>query len=268
MHYYKRNLGDYYKRAGRLSMIEHGAYTLLIDASIDRERCPRDEDEAAAWCGARTTEEREAVSAVLALMFAKTADGYTNELIDAALLSYAAKCATNASIAQAREGTKRARVVNETCTTGDETCTKHHLTKELSNSITNNQEKDKDKDKDKPRKKRGAAAQLVGIEQLVAEGVDKTHAADWLAVRKEKRLPLTQTSWDAVKDEALKAGITPAEAVKVSAERPWAGFKASWLAEKQVSGGVVASPNLNRQEALEARNRAVADRWLESMGAI
>ena len=264
MHYYKRNLGDYYKRAGRLSMIEHGAYTLLIDASIDRERCPRDEDEAAAWCGARTTEERDAVSAVLALMFSKTADGYTNELIAAALLTYAAKCATNASIAQAREATKRARVVNETCTTGDETCTKQHLTQELSNSLT--QEKDKSKDKE-PRKKRGAAAQLVGVEQLVAEGVDKTHAADWLAVRKEKRLPLTQTCWDAVKDEAQKAGITPAEAVKVSAERPWAGFKASWLDEKRAPGGGVASQNLNRQEALEARNRAVADRWLASMGA-
>ena len=37
MHYYKRNIGDYHKKAGRLSMIEHGAYTLLIDACYDRE---------------------------------------------------------------------------------------------------------------------------------------------------------------------------------------------------------------------------------------
>jgi len=29
MHYFKRNIGDYHKKAGRLSMLEHGAYTLL-----------------------------------------------------------------------------------------------------------------------------------------------------------------------------------------------------------------------------------------------
>ena len=40
MHYYKRNLGDYAKKAGRLSMLEHGSYTLLIDACYDRERFP------------------------------------------------------------------------------------------------------------------------------------------------------------------------------------------------------------------------------------
>jgi uncharacterized protein YdaU (DUF1376 family) len=38
MHYYKRNLGDYAKKAGRLTMLQHGAYTLpLIDSCYDRE---------------------------------------------------------------------------------------------------------------------------------------------------------------------------------------------------------------------------------------
>ena len=40
MHYYKRNLGDYAKKAGRLSMLQHGSYTLLIDACYDREQFP------------------------------------------------------------------------------------------------------------------------------------------------------------------------------------------------------------------------------------
>ena len=40
MHYFKRNIGDYHKKAGRLSMLEHGAYTLLIDSCYDRERFP------------------------------------------------------------------------------------------------------------------------------------------------------------------------------------------------------------------------------------
>ena len=61
MHYYKRNLGDYAKKAGRLSMIEHGAYTLLLDACYDRERFPTLE-EAIEWTWARTPEEVAAVN--------------------------------------------------------------------------------------------------------------------------------------------------------------------------------------------------------------
>jgi len=51
MHYFKRNIGDYHKKAGRLSMLEHGAYTLLMDACYDRERFPT-MDEAIDWCWA------------------------------------------------------------------------------------------------------------------------------------------------------------------------------------------------------------------------
>jgi uncharacterized protein YdaU (DUF1376 family) len=40
MHYYKRNLGDYAKKTGRLTMLQHGAYTLLIDSCYDREKFP------------------------------------------------------------------------------------------------------------------------------------------------------------------------------------------------------------------------------------
>ena len=38
MHYFKFNIGDYHKKAGRLSMLQHGAYTLLIHACYDREK--------------------------------------------------------------------------------------------------------------------------------------------------------------------------------------------------------------------------------------
>lgn len=77
---------------------------------------------------------------------------------------------------------------------------------------------------------------LLGVRELVAEGVERQHALDWLKVRKEKRAPLTQTAWDDVKDEAKKAGITPAEAVKVSATNSWQGFKAKWYARLQQEG--------------------------------
>lgn len=78
------------------------------------------------------------------------------------------------------------------------------------------------------------AAKPLGEKDLIAEGVDKQHAKDWLTIRKVKRLPLTQTAWDDIKLEAAKSGMTPAQAVECAAKAGWAGFKDSWL---QNAGG-------------------------------
>lgn len=69
----------------------------------------------------------------------------------------------------------------------------------------------------------------LGIRELVAEGVDRQHAEDWLKIRRAKKAPLTETALDIVKREAAKAGITLAEAIAHAASSNWAGFKAKWL---------------------------------------
>lgn len=69
----------------------------------------------------------------------------------------------------------------------------------------------------------------ITAKQLVGMGVEEQHAKDWLAIRKAKRAPLTETALDGVIREAQIAGISLAQAVKESAERGWQGFKASWL---------------------------------------
>jgi len=125
-------------------------------------------------------------------------------------------------------------------------------------------EEKKREEKKSPSLRSGDSAVALSVADLVAEGVDPQHAADWLKARKDKGAKtLTPTAWEAVKTEARKAGITPAEAVKASAENQWQGFKASWLGQQ-----ARASPGLpvNRQEALEARNRAVGDEWLRQQG--
>lgn len=75
------------------------------------------------------------------------------------------------------------------------------------------------------------ARTTISVTELMAEGVEQQHAEDWLTVRKAKRAPLTRAAWDDVKAEAAKAGITPADAVKVSATNSWQGFKATWYAK-------------------------------------
>lgn len=111
-----------------------------------------------------------------------------------------------------------------------------------------------------PRKRRAsAAAQLaVSVEALVADGVQLRHAEDWLAIRAKKGLILTQTAWDEVKAQAVVAGLSNDEAIRTSVVNTWGGFKAVWL--KPDAPQARASPQApNRQEAIEARNRAAVE---------
>lgn len=118
MHYYKRNIGDYAKKAGRLSMLQHGSYTLLIDACYDRERFPTMED-ALEWTWASSAAEIEAVEFVLKKFFTLQDGVYVQSRIEEDLADYHKKAETNQRIAIERESkrkvnsTARAQGVNE-----------------------------------------------------------------------------------------------------------------------------------------------------------
>jgi uncharacterized protein YdaU (DUF1376 family) len=111
MHYYKRNLGDYAKKAGRLSMLQHGAYTLLIDACYDREQFPT-RDEAIDWTWASSTAEIEAVDFVLRKFFVLENGFYVQKRIQDELASYHATSETNKRIATEREARRNASLAD------------------------------------------------------------------------------------------------------------------------------------------------------------
>lgn len=68
MNYYERHLGDYAKDTAHLSMLEHGAYNLLLDRYYGTEAgIPADQVYRVAR--ARTKDERAAVDAVLGEFF-------------------------------------------------------------------------------------------------------------------------------------------------------------------------------------------------------
>jgi hypothetical protein len=75
------------------------------------------------------------------------------------------------------------------------------------------------------------AAGKVKVER--PEDCDEQVWKDWMRVR--GRNALTETAWGAMLGEARKAGITPAEAVRVCAERGWRGFRADWVNRDKVS---------------------------------
>jgi hypothetical protein len=77
----------------------------------------------------------------------------------------------------------------------------------------------------------------IGVRELVAEGVARQHAEDWLKARRAKNLPLTPTALDGVKREADKAGIAFPQAIARAASEGWAGFKAAWLVNAAARAG-------------------------------
>jgi uncharacterized protein YdaU (DUF1376 family) len=115
MHYYKRNLGDYAKKTGRLSMLQHGAYNLLIDTCYDRERFPS-LDDAIEWTWASSKEEIEAVEFVLRRFFDLEDGVFVQSRIRDEIAEYHAKASTNKRIADDREAKRK-----EKGTTGERT---------------------------------------------------------------------------------------------------------------------------------------------------
>jgi len=79
MNYYRRYIGDYQRDTMHLSMAEHGAYTLLLDAYYASDgNLPRHLSELNAIARAHSKLERDAVMKVEETYFPTNGDGTRN----------------------------------------------------------------------------------------------------------------------------------------------------------------------------------------------
>jgi len=124
-------------------------------------------------------------------------------------------------------------------------------------SLSANKEADTEADTEvkKKRNTRAASGTSVSVESLIADGVDAKHAEDWLAVRRSKRLVLTETAWLSIKAEAASCGISPAEAVMLAASNGWAGFKSAWVENVAQSAGRNSKSDVEPTWRKEQRER-------------
>jgi uncharacterized protein YdaU (DUF1376 family) len=87
VNYYRRYSGDYLRDTARLSMVEHGAYSLMLDYYYSDERpLPLDRDELYLMLRAMKPGDRAAVDKVLSLYFTKQADGWHQKRCDHEIL--------------------------------------------------------------------------------------------------------------------------------------------------------------------------------------
>jgi hypothetical protein len=91
-----------------------------------------------------------------------------------------------------------------------------------------NQEQEQEQEKNKaPR-----SASLT-VDDLKADGVDGEVAAEFLAIRRRKRAPLTPLAWRGIKRQAERVGWAPDRALRKAVERGWQSFEADWVKGEQ-----------------------------------
>ncbi len=115
---------------------------------------------------------------------------------------------------------------------------------------------DTDTDTDTEAEKTKRVPRFDAQAYLMSLGIPAELSADWIKLRKAKKAEVTKTAIDGVADEAAKAGISLDGALRECCTRGWAGFKASWMARDAANQR--GSPVI----PLEARNKAVADKWV------
>lgn len=79
------------------------------------------------------------------------------------------------------------------------------------------------------------------------EGVGEQVWTDWLALRKAKKAPVTDTVLSSAKDEAAKAGLTLEAFLRVWCARGSQGLQADWLRPNERAGPAQANGRKDRQ---------------------
>jgi len=101
VNYYRHHLGDYTKDTAGLSLLEHGAYRLLLDAVYSVEKPIVNLQSAYRICGASSRKERDAVRSVLLTYFVETSEGFTNKRAESEILIYKARSSKNSEAGRA-----------------------------------------------------------------------------------------------------------------------------------------------------------------------
>lgn len=215
MNYYQRHIGDYAKKAGHLTPLEHGVYCLLLDAYYDREQGPT-HAEAIRWSRARSPEELAALESVLFEFFKLKSGRYSQARVEeefAKWAEYQDKQRDNGK----KGGRPRKANANPDESGGFSTETQ---------AIA------------KPNPKKASSTNPLIHSPLkqktTPSGVDfgdvnPQVVADFTAHRKALRAPVTETALAGIRREAEKAGVSLEVALALCCARGWRGFKAAWL---------------------------------------
>lgn len=254
MYHYQKNIGDYRSATMHLSLLEHGVYNQLLDwYYLEEEPIPTDNRTLFRRLSARTEAEQQAVVDVLSEMFKLTDSGWVHSRVEREISQYKAKAQ------QAREAGKLGGRPPKKGVGSPENRDGFH---------------------DKPPAKPTANQEPITNNQYSVT-TDVVTAGD---AGKSAAEMTKDELWKVGKSLLREAGMPPAQcgsfvgklvkdygdAIVIDAVRVTVVARPADPAEYLKATCMKAMGQrapVNRQEALEQRNRAVADEWAAEMEA-
>lgn len=255
MKHYPHHIGDFDKATRHLTRIERSVYRDLIDLYYDTEQ--RLTLDVAALCRriiARSNEEVTAVEQVLNEFFTETATGWYHARCEVEIEAYQANTSQKAIAGKASAEAKRLKKLhalngaatpveqplNPVETAGNGTPT---------NQSTNQPINQEPKEGSAPRKRSTPTSTIAK-----PDDVDQQTWSDWLALRKAKRAPVTETVVNGARNESGEAGMTLDAFLQVWCVRGSQGLQADWLKpDERKTASRVQPASFSQQDALQKR---------------
>lgn len=242
MHFYTHNIGEFAALTRMMTLDEIGLTMVLIDEYVRTEK-PITSETVAMYADSLATRERsdsESLASryekrVLRRVFAETDEGWVCPVIEEQLKKYAARAEVNR--ANARKPRKKQEVLGPRATEQEpQRIASESLATNNQEPITNKEKRKEIKENAAPSAAPRSRSKKFEPEELRTGQIDRHLFADWLAVRKAKRAPLTETAWSQVRREAGKAGISLDAALRLMVEHSWQGISADWEAVQAAAG--------------------------------
>lgn len=207
MHYYQHHIGDFIKDTSFLTNEEVGIYMKLLWLYYDTEKpLPDSLDILSMKVSCR--DNKSDLLEILETFFTLVDGKWHHIRCDDEIAHYHKQLEVASKAGKASAAKRKGNAIS---TPVEHPLNARTTSVQLTNNhkpITNNQLKTKD---------------------LMPDGMNISLWADFLTLRRAKKLPITQTALNGIEKEAQKAGKSLADAIQICCERGWAGFKADWL---------------------------------------
>jgi uncharacterized protein YdaU (DUF1376 family) len=243
MFYYSHHIGDFIKDTSNLDDHQLATYLRLLWIYYTEEKPLTDDVDDLAFA---VRSDEKTVRLLLRHFFQNVGNDWHHNRCDREIAEYHGKSEKARNSANARW--KNAKAMQ----THSERNANEPVFNANQEPITKNQEPITKKEK---KEKKGASAEIV-----FPDGLDQTAWTRWVDYRKAAGKALRPVSWQSAIDALVKHGPNQMAVVEQSIANGWQGLFA--LKQGAVKATHADGTPLNKQEALEASNRAVVARFL------
>lgn len=227
MHYYKFDISAWALHTAHLTPEEEAVYFRLINFYYDTEH-PIPVELAPVMRKLRMVSCIHVAETILAEFFQPSPEGWRHNRCDKEIADYHAKADRNREIGKLGGRPRKNPDVTQTVSAPipPETPTTNYKLQ------TTNQKK------------------KTRADALPPDGVLDATWSDFLALRKTKRAPVTDTAIRGIAREAAKASMSLENTLRMCCERGWTGFKAEWVTTPTAQQKTPPSGNLAAARAI------------------